>query len=178
MRAPNLNAGVLAPVSPTLRAPTPADYEALASWIPDAKACTRWAGSRVPFPFVPAALPTLLEFPGGQSYVLAERAGRPVGFGQRWVLTPGSVHLGRIIIAPSERGRGFGRLLCQLLIEQAVHTTGAGFVTLRVYRDNATARSLYASLGFTLVEAESNEELLFMRAGGNLLTWRTDLAGG
>jgi [ribosomal protein S18]-alanine N-acetyltransferase len=155
-------------VSPTLRAPTPSDYDELASWLPDAKACTRWGGPRVPFPFVPAALPALLEFPGEQSYVLAAGAGSPVGFGQHWVFTPGSVHLGRIIVAPSERGRGLGRLLCQLLIEQAVRTTGASFVTLRVYRDNATAHSLYLTLGFAPVEAESTEELLFMRAEFNL----------
>ena len=51
-------------------------------------------------------------------------------------------------------------------MEQAVRTTGAGSVTLRVYQDNATAHSLYLSLGFRPVEAESTEELLFMRSGG------------
>lgn len=80
------------------------------------------------------------------------------------MLTPGAVHLGRIILAPAARGKGLGRVLCRQLATRAVHSTGANTVTLRVYRDNPVAVALYTGLGFTPVESESDEDVLFMRA--------------
>jgi GNAT superfamily N-acetyltransferase len=121
----------------------------------------------VPFPFTAADLPRLLAGAGGHSYCLAEGTASPLGFGQHWVLRPGAVHLGRIIIAPAVRGRGFGRLLCQLLFAQAIEATGATEVTLRVFRNSTAALSLYSSLGFSAVEAESSQEVLFLRRDAN-----------
>ena len=154
-------------MSATLRIPEPADYEVIASWVPDAGSCLRWAGPRVPFPFTAAELPRLLTMAGGRSYCLAEGAASPLGFGQHWVLRPGAVHLGRIIISPAARGRGLGRLLCQLLVAQAIAATGAAEMTLRVFRSNTAALSLYSSLGFSAVEAESSQDVLFMRRAAN-----------
>lgn len=151
-------------MSKVLRISAPADYPAIATWIPDAQSCARWAGPRVPFPFSAAELPSLLAVDGAVSYCLAEEAAGPLGFGQHWELLPGAVHLGRIIVSPAARGQGLGRWLCQLLVTQAVHATGATAVTLRVNRDNAAALSLYCSLGFTPVEPAFTEEVLFMRA--------------
>ena len=154
-------------MSATLRIPEPGDYEVIASWVPDAESCLRWAGPRVRFPFSAAELPRLLAVADGQSYCLAERAASPLGFGQHWVLKPGGVHLGRIIVSPTARGRGLGRLLCQLLVAQAIAVTGATGVTLRVFRNNAAALSLYSSLGFSAVEAESSQDVLFMQREAN-----------
>lgn len=147
-----------------LRIPESTDYLAIATWIPDVQSCVRWAGPRVPFPFSAAELPSLLAVDGGASYCLAEEAAGPLGFGQHWELLAGAVHLGRIIVSPAARGQGLGRRLCQLLVAQAVHATGATAVTLRVYRNNTAAFSLYSSLGFIPVEPASTEDVLFMRA--------------
>jgi ribosomal protein S18 acetylase RimI-like enzyme len=154
-------------MSATLRIVEPADYEVIASWVPDAESCLRWAGPRVVFLFTAADLPGLLAVSAGRSYCLTERTAIPLGFGQHWVLRPGAVHLGRIIIAPAVRGRGFGRLLCQLLLAQAIEATGAAEVTLRVDRNNTVALSLYSRLGFSAVEAESSQRALFMRREAN-----------
>ena len=154
----------LAHMNPTLRAPLQSDYEALASWIPDAHACLRWAGPQLSFPFAPGTLAEKLQADGLCSYILADDHASPLGFGQHWMVTAGAVHLARIIVSPSARGLGFGRLLFGLLIDQAVRATGASRVTLRVYRDNAVARNLYCSLGFAPVEAESTDDALFMQA--------------
>jgi [ribosomal protein S18]-alanine N-acetyltransferase len=149
-------------VHATLRTPRPADYLAIASWVPDAAACIRWAGPRVLFPFAAAELPTLLSVAGGESLCLAETELAACGFGQYWVVNQGAVHLGRIIVSPASRGKGLGRELCRRLISRAIQATGAGAVTLRVYRDNPTALHLYSRLGFAPVEPESTEEVLFM----------------
>lgn len=146
----------------TLRAPWPDDYATLASWLPDAQACLRWAGPQIPFPIAAELLDKQLSFAGGNSYFLADANHFVVGFGQHWVLKPAAVHLGRIIVAPTHRGQGIGRSLCTLLIARAKSVTGAGTVTLRVFRNNHAARVLYEDLGFSAVDAESNEEVLFM----------------
>lgn len=150
-------------MSLALRPACPSDFLALAAWIQDASACLRWAGPNLPYPFAGGDLETLLAVEGRASYILAD-ATAPVAFGQHWVLTPGRVHLGRILVAPEARGRGLGRILCQRLMAAAVQATGAQAITLRVYRDNAVAQALYTSLGFLPVAAESTDEALFMEA--------------
>lgn len=149
----------------SLRAPTAGDYAAIASWIPDAASGLRWAGPRLSFPFAASELPELLAVPGGggSSWSLIDGSAEPCGFGQHWVLAPGAVHLGRIIVAPSVRGRGLGRVLCQQLISAALQSPSATAVTLRVYRDNRVAVGLYSSLGFVEVAAESTDDVLFMK---------------
>jgi [ribosomal protein S18]-alanine N-acetyltransferase len=154
-------------MSATLRIPEAADWQVIASWVWDAKSCLRWAGPLVPFPFTAAELPRLLAVSGGQSYCLAEGTASPVGFGQHRVRRPGAVHLARIIVAPAARGQGLGRLLCQLVIARAIEATSATEVTLFVFRDNIAALSLYSSLGFSAVEAESTQDGLFMRREAN-----------
>jgi ribosomal protein S18 acetylase RimI-like enzyme len=151
-------------VNVTLRSLQPADYEAIALWVSDPVACLRCAGPRLTFPVSAAELPALLAVDGGESYCLAEGAATPYGFGQHWVLPPGAVHLGRIILSPVVRGKGLGRVLCLQLVTKAIQCTGANAITLRVYRDNAAAVALYTGRGFAPVESESAEDVLFMRA--------------
>lgn len=149
----------------SLRTPSASDYADIASWIPDAAVGLRWAGPRLPFPFAASDLPALLAVPSGTgvSYCLIDSFANPCGFGQHWVLQAGAVHLGRIIVAPTARGRGLGRVLCQQLISAALQSTSATAVTLRVFRDNLVAVSLYSSLGFAEVPSESDDDVLFMK---------------
>lgn len=150
-------------MTPQLRPPQAADFAALATWVPDAEACLRWAGPKLPFPFTAVDVE---DIPGICSYVLSNGAGPALGFGQYWVLTPDAVHLGRIIISPQARSQGLGTVLLRQLTRQALAATGASSVTLRVYRDNTAALKLYAGSGFLPEEAQSNDEVLFMRLTG------------
>ena len=149
-------------MSVLLRRPIEADYEAVASWIPDSKSCARWAGPRVPFPFFAPELPTLLAVPDSESYCLSDGDSPALGFGQLWLRDGDAVRLMRIIVSPAVRGQGFGRELCRQLIARAVDVVGASAVTLAVYRDNVPALSLYRSLGFMPVDARSTDESIFM----------------
>jgi [ribosomal protein S18]-alanine N-acetyltransferase len=150
-------------VNVALRSARPADYEAIAAWIPDAEACLRWAGPRVAFPFSAAQLPHLLSVDGCASYCWSDGGSAACGFGQHWPHESGAVHLGRIIVSPALRGRGLGRELCRQLCARAIESAGASTVTLNVYRDNAVAVALYRSLGFAPIEARSSPEAFLMR---------------
>jgi ribosomal protein S18 acetylase RimI-like enzyme len=123
----------------------------------------------LPFPFSASDLPALLAVPSGgeSSYILIDESGIPYGFGQHWVLQPGAVHLGRIIVSPGARGRGLGRVLCLQLISEGLRATSATAVTLRVYRDNLVAVGLYERLGFVEVDEESTDDVLFMKMPAN-----------
>jgi ribosomal protein S18 acetylase RimI-like enzyme len=159
-----------------LSPPGPDDYLSIASWITDAAACIRWAGPRVPFPFSATELPRLLAIDGIHRYFLVDESTDTCGFGQFWITTPVAVHLGRIIVSPAKRGQGYGRKLCQQLIQKAVVHTGANEVSLRVYRDNSAALSLYRSLSFVVDDRRSTDEVLFMRAPVPRITLMPDRA--
>jgi len=148
----------------SLRLPVTTDYAVIAEWIPDADACTRWAGPQLAYPFEAAHLPQLLQVQPGASYVLCQENAGTLGFGQYRLRQPGVAHLCRIAIAPEARGKGLGKILCALLLEDAVRTCGVSAATLRVYRDNPAAQAIYAGLGFVEVEAESTPEVLWMYA--------------
>jgi ribosomal protein S18 acetylase RimI-like enzyme len=146
----------------TLRPPSLADYDSIASWIVDAEACRRWAGPKIPFPFLAAELPQLLAVSGGDSYCLADEGDVPVGFGQYWPRPGGTIHLLRIIVSPTFRGKGLGRELCDQLIARALAAAPAHSLTLNVYRNNEAAVALYERLGFNVVAERSNGDTLFM----------------
>jgi len=105
--------------------------------------------------------------PNSSSFSMAQGNGVPLGFGQFWPRGERAVHLGRIIVSPHKRGRGYGKKLCSLLIAEALSATNAEVITLRVYRDNVSAFSIYSNLGFLIVESESNEEVFAMEARAN-----------
>ena len=85
-----------------------------------------------------------------------------VGYAQFWPRDEQRVHLGRIIVSPAARGKGYGRLLCEQLMQLAITETGLPVLSLRVYRDNPGALHLYQQLGFAEIEADSNDEVLAM----------------
>jgi ribosomal protein S18 acetylase RimI-like enzyme len=57
-------------------------------------------------------------------------------------------HLAELYVAPSQRGCGLGRILMVAALELA-RDTGADRIDLGTSDDDAVARSLYESLGFT-----------------------------
>ncbi len=138
------------------------DYDVIASWIEDGRACARWAGPSLAFPFEPGSLAALLAKPDSHSLVLVDAADTVLGFAQFWKRDAQRVHLGRIIIDPAARGSGYGAVLCGRLMQQALAATGLPVLSLRVYRDNPGALHLYQRLGFLPVEADSDAEVLAM----------------
>ena len=146
----------------SLRSPTLADFEAVASWIPDAKACSRWAGPQVPFPFSVAELATLIHATDANTFCLSTAKHDLLGFAQYFDKGSGVVRLARVIVSPSYRGQGLGEILCVLVMERAVSSLRAESFSLGVYRDNPAAIATYSKLGFSVVEDQSTEDRFTM----------------
>lgn len=145
----------------------PPHYAVIGAWLDSASATQRWAGPGVAYPLAPDAFAEALQLQQRPGWVLLDARDQCVGFGQYWPTTSGTLHLGRIIVSPQARGHGLGRVLMQALMAQALQSTGVERLTLRVYRDNVAAVTLYRDLGFQSMEDASTPELLFMqhRAG-------------
>lgn len=82
-------------------------------------------------------------------YLVAESGGEIVAYAGAWMVLD-ECHITNIAVRRDKRGKGYGRLITQSLIQYATNL-GASFVTLEVRRSNFTAQSLYRSLGFLQV---------------------------
>lgn len=139
---------------------TEADLALIMLWVTDAVACRRWAGPNVSFPIKAAQLAVEIEFDSSNSYVL-DNARDVIAFGQLLDKKHGVLHFARIIVNPGQRGEGYGRRICQHLIDVA-EKRDCQRVSLNVYRHNHRALSLYQSLGFKEVVAKSSNDSCFM----------------
>jgi ribosomal protein S18 acetylase RimI-like enzyme len=82
---------------------------------------------------------------------------RPVGLIGAQLENAETVYLYSLWLDPTARGRGLARQLVAAAVEWA-RERRARTVTLRVADDNAVARGVYESLGFTMNPAESPSE--------------------
>lgn len=141
------------------------DLERVLSWAPDADAMRLWAGPTIGFPVSPEQLWDNLHHAPGAAFVLCvPPGGDVVGFGQVMSREDGFAHLARIIVAPSWRGQGLGRVLCTQLMSIAPTFLPVHAFSLYVYPENHRARTLYRTLGF----ADAREERGFLRMEARL----------
>jgi len=143
----------------------PASLEVLAvvlTWVTTATELQMWAGPKVTFP--PRLEQTWLEIGASKKNTFALLDGNQAvcGFGQLLLREPGCVHLARIIVAPAERGKGLGRLLCTELMRAGTELHHPSMFTLNVYKNNAAARGLYASLGFAILSEDREKNMVKM----------------
>lgn len=129
-----------------LRSSTESDFKAVIAWIGNANDCLTWAGPDVIFPIIPTALKNQIGYTTDNSFCLLDEPSR-VAFGQLIKKSEDHYHLARIIVAPADRGRGYGHKICEHLIKMALDR-GSRLLTLNVYRDNQKAVRLYRHLGF------------------------------
>ncbi|MGD9079797.1 MAG: GNAT family N-acetyltransferase [Desulfobacterales bacterium] len=137
-----------------------ADLETIISWIPDELACRMWAGPKVRFPLSIESLSKDIGFSDNNSYCLIK--GEAIfAFGQILTKEKGRLHFARIIVDPSKRAMGYGKRLCNELLQIAAQK-GCKKISLNVYRSNAQALKLYKNLGFREIAEKSSKENCFM----------------
>lgn len=143
-----------------IRCANQTDLEKILFWIRDQRDCRYWAGPRVRFPASVASLTIDIALCAGNSYVL-EKHEALLAFGQLLDRGAGFYHLARIIVSPEGRRHGYGQFLCEELLRIA-HTNKCSGISLKVYRGNVGAHSLYRKLGFNEMPDQSNEEICHM----------------
>lgn len=134
----------------SFREATSADVGQVASWVRSRRECGQWAGSRFEYPLDLDALPAQLHLDTTQSVCLFDGHDL-VAFGQLLAADRERLHLMRLIVNPSARGKGFGRSLVGELLRRA-HDGGYARVSLNVDRGNPVAIALYESVGFQRAE--------------------------
>ncbi len=140
-----------------LRAAFENDLAGIISWISDADECKLWAGPSVTFPLSVDSLKAQIVYTPENSFCL-EKEEQVIAFGQLIRKGEQRLHLARIIVDPSERGKGCGRILCGQLIAKA-SVLQCRWVTLNVYKNNAAAMKLYKRLGFEEKQPPAEEKV-------------------
>ncbi len=132
-----------------LRPATSADAVTAMRWTPTEYDLKLWAGPRTRLPATPETFWADINNADATSFVLEHAVDGTVAFGQVRFRLQKYGHLARLIVAPSQRGRGVGRALCRELM-QATYQLYPAFTefSLYVYPENKTAITLYESLGF------------------------------
>jgi [ribosomal protein S18]-alanine N-acetyltransferase len=136
-------------------------------WIRSRDELEAWA-SRSDFPPRPDLLREWHRDPDVHPYLLFE-GDLLGGYGEVWEdRDEDEAELARIVVAPSERGRGLGRALVRLLAAEAA-ALGFSDVWMRVVPWNAAALASYAAAGF--VRASAEEEERFNRGQPHVYVW-------
>jgi [ribosomal protein S18]-alanine N-acetyltransferase len=126
-------------------------------------------------------LPTLEDLarwhaqPYATPFVLVHGA-EVVGYGEVWDdreedRGEDEAELARLVIEPTQRGRGFGRALTRALADEAWRR-GVAEVWLRVVAENAPARRAYEAAGFE--RATPEEETAFNAGQRRQYVWMRD----
>ncbi len=118
-----------------------------------------------PSPWSRALFIAELNSPNSFPFVALDSGARVVGFiCPMLVIDEG--HILDVAVAPAFRGKGIGRLLVEMVIEEC-RVLGAEFVSLEVRVSNLAAISLYRRLGFIVTGRrkgyyENGEDALLM----------------
>ena len=119
----------------------------LMGWFSDRHATTVWGGPGFRFPFTEPSFREDARIDSLPTRALHDDRGHFVGFGQFYERA-GRCHLGRLAIAPSMRGHGFGTQLVRALCVEGSQALGLDTFSLFVLPGNGRALRLYAKLGF------------------------------
>ncbi|WP_395377831.1 GNAT family N-acetyltransferase [Marinicella sp. W31] len=134
------------PISCRLIQATFADLEMLKSWFKQQYEVDEWGGPHMRFPFQQSQFLKDIRFADLQSYSLFYGE-QMVAFGQCYDRL-GHCHLGRLIVHPQQRRKGFGVHLIEQLTQIGCQKLNTHSVSLFVLKKNHPAKKLYIKLGF------------------------------
>lgn len=127
----------------------------VAQWVTSAEDA-KWLAPGTPPPLT-AEKVTAWKKSGGSSFVgFMKDYYLPVAYGELNPMRLDSGHywVGHVIVDPSQRGRGIGRLFVRKLLEDAFHHLHARRVSLVVFPENTGAIRCYVNCGFRVVGEE------------------------
>jgi ribosomal protein S18 acetylase RimI-like enzyme len=128
---------------------SPADFDELMTWFPDARSVNIWGGPGFRYPFTAETFREDCRVDRMESYALRDDTGSMAAFGQSYE-RDGRGHLARLIAKPDQRRRGAGRRLIRMMIASLDERFGYDEYSLFVYQDNVPAYRCYRGLGFVV----------------------------
>jgi RimJ/RimL family protein N-acetyltransferase len=136
-----------------LRLARPDDVEEMARWFADLASLAEWGGPEVRFPLTADQLAAWIDEGANERPRLCltavDRSDKPLGHVEFLRDPPRKwARLGRFVVAPSLRGKGFGRALFNDAMRMAFVDLDVEHLALAVVPTNAVAIRLYASCGF------------------------------
>lgn len=143
--------------SESLREFRESDAREVAGWPTTGEDVRRWAGRDPGWPVDASVFGRWHADPDVKPYVMREGE-TPVGYGEVWIdEDEQEVELARIIVSPTERGRGVGKRLVRLLLDRA-SLYGYPDAFVRVVPDNDAALACYRGAGFTAIPEQERDE--------------------
>ena len=143
--------------SESLREFQASDAREVARWPASIEEVRLWAGSAGGWPVEVSVFRRWHADPDVKPYVLSDEE-RLTGYGELWTdEAEQEVELARIIVSPANRGRGLGKRLVLLLLEQA-SLSGLPDAFVRVVPENDPALACYRGAGFSTVPESEREE--------------------
>ena len=139
-----------------LKESTLADLKILKNWFKQQHEVHEWGGPHMRFPFQHDRFLEDIRFNDLFSYSLFH-AERMVAFGQCYDRL-GRCHLGRLVVDPEQRRKGFGIHLIEQLMRVGCQKLNTHSVSLFVLKNNNRAKNLYLKLGFE-VQAYPGDDL-------------------
>lgn len=130
-----------------------AHFAALASWFASERDVVQWGGPSLSYPLRRADMVQMLKdarrSPPLRHCWTAQLDDRPVGHAQlAYDWRNGNATLGRVAVAPDQRGRGLARVLLAPVIDFAFSQPEIARLELHVFPWNTAAMRSYARLGF------------------------------
>ena len=136
------------------------DFHTIISWVRNEQECKMWAGNEVRFPLNVDNLLYDIKYSNDNSYCLINDE-NILAFGQLFPKKNVFIHMARIIVSPSYRGTGYGKIFCNRLLKIA-EQLGYYRVSLYASRSNLKALNLYKNLGFKEVIEKSSHDRCYM----------------
>ena len=130
-----------------LTKPSQAHLIELRSWFKNQDELLTWGGPGISFPTEQGKFESELNLESLASFVLLNHESVMIGFGQFYQRLT-HCHLGRLAIAPNQRGKGHIYTLVGLLQKAGQKQLGINSNSLFVMQDNHIAIKAYQKLGF------------------------------
>ncbi len=132
---------------------TPEHFSILSPWFPSQAAIVQWGGPKLHYPLdgeqMLAMLAEGLQQPPARLCWMAQEGDFPVGHVQlAFDWNNGNATLGRVAIAPEQRGQGYAIPMLKLAMSEAFRHATIQRLELNVYTFNKPAIHTYQRLGF------------------------------
>ena len=141
------------------------DCKQLISWVPDDSFLLQWAGPLYTFPLNESQLAETIKQTEGEHptfflFKAVDMASHTT-IGHIELINidyeQGRGHIARVLVgSKAHRGKGYGRILMNLIVEFAFKKLGLETLTLGVFDFNQAAISCYQNIGFKPLEYRKN----------------------